>query len=62
MVNTKKKRGPKISAKRQAIHDQWLKAQATGDKLHAENSDRFVNYKQHAKLRRLSEEPSEPQA
>jgi hypothetical protein len=49
MVNTKKKRGPRISAKRQAIHDQWLKAQATGDKLHAENSNRFVNYKQHAK-------------
>lgn len=43
MENTKKKnRGPGVSPKRQAIHEQWLKAQTTGDKLHAENSEMFV--------------------
>ena len=43
MENTKKKnRGPGVSPKRQAIHEQWLKAQTTGDKLHATNSEMFV--------------------
>ena len=50
MENTKKKnRGPGVSPKRQAIHEQWLKAQTTGDKLHATNSEMFVkNAKQQA--------------